>query len=162
MLVRGLAAILCLNLGFSVQPAWSLPPVSIAQTATVSPQELQQMARIIKQLQAIERDTEQKMTQAVQGVGLTPEQFMQIAQQKDAKGQNTQSVSAADDAKFNQALPNVQKALIDSQDQQEKLLQKEGLSVEKFNSTMEIIVKNTQFQKEVQKLLDQSTKPKGP
>ncbi|BFM38088.1 DUF4168 domain-containing protein [Synechocystis sp. LKSZ1] len=154
MLARGLAAILCLSLGFSVQPAWSQPAMTLAQATTVSPQELQQMARIIKQLQVIERDTQQKMTQAVQSAGLTPEQFMQIAEQKDASGKNTQSVSAADEAKFKQALPNVQKALIDSQGQQEAILQKEGLSVDKFNSTMEILVKNPQLQQEVQKLLD--------
>ncbi|MBJ7901385.1 MAG: hypothetical protein GC158_16015 [Cyanobacteria bacterium RI_101] len=141
----------------SALPPQAAPiPSLVAQAApSVSNQELEQVARILVKFQGIAEKTQTDIDQAVQAAGLTPQRFLEIAQQVRAKGSpGAKPIPAQDEAKFEKALPQVQKILQASIKEQQAILGAEKISSKDFDQRMEKIRQDIKLQEQVQKLMN--------
>lgn len=140
-------------------PAEARPLLVQTTTKAPSPQELQQIARILRQFQAIAEKTELEMDKAVQGADLTPAKFISIAQQARNQGNpGSKPLSAQEKAQFEKVLPQVQKILKNSIDQQDAVLAAEKISSQEFEQRLTLIKTDIALQEQVQKLMN-SSKP---
>jgi hypothetical protein len=136
-------------------PAEAGPLLVQANPKAPSSQELQQIARILKQFQAIAEKTELEMDKAVKGVDLTPAQFISIAQQARNQGNpGSKPLSAQEKAQFEKVLPQVQKILKNSIDQQDAILAAEKISSQEFEQRLTLIKTDIALQEQVQKLIN--------
>ena len=159
LLFRGLVGSLVL---FSSYPAYSqtlssVPQSLLAQAASptqVTPEELEKFAQALKQLILIEREANQRMAQAVQEEGLTPERFVQIEQSTQGEGAaSAADISAEEKQKYDKALVKVREIVQEVRAKQYQALQSQGLEVERFQEIVAVVQNNPQLEQQVQQML---------
>jgi hypothetical protein len=129
----------------------------IAQTiaqATVSEADLQKFAKAIVQFQSIDIDTQEKLTQAVQKHGLSPDRFLEIGEsRRQGAPKPTTPVTPEEEAKFRQAIGDIQPILEQDQSQKEQAVVKSGLTVERFQAIGESVEKDPKLQDQLRTIL---------
>ncbi|MGH2413602.1 MAG: DUF4168 domain-containing protein [Microcystaceae cyanobacterium] len=137
------------------QPAPGSPsPVQQAPQGEISPEELQRFAKAVKQLRALDQTSQEKMAQAVQSEGFTPERFMEIERgQQNPQGQAAPEVSGEEKQKYEKALAQVKQIHLETQTQMQQAIKAEGLEVERFNEIVAAVQQDSTLQQQVQQML---------
>lgn len=163
LLLKSLAGS-CVLLSLGSFPAYSqtlsspsVPSSVLAQAAAsseVSPEELEKFAEALKQLLAIEAEAKQRMTQAVQEEGLTPERFVQIERSKQGESSaSAAGVSAEEQQKYDNALAKVREISQEIRAKQYAAVQSQGLEVERFQEIIAAVQQNPELGQQVQQML---------
>jgi hypothetical protein len=161
LLLRSLAGSFVL-LAIGSFPAYSqtissISPSFLAQAASssaVTQEELQKFAEAFKEFRVIEMDAEQKMAQAVQAEGLTPERFVEIGQSQQGEAPaSAAEVSAEEQQKFDKALVKVREILQNTEDRKYQAVQSQGLEIERFKEIIAAVQENPQLKQQVQQML---------
>lgn len=138
------------------QTLTSVPQTVLAQAASseVTPEELAKFAEAFKQLRAIEMEAEQRMAQAVQEEGLTPQRFVEIGQSQQGEAPaSAAGVSAEEQQQFEKALVKVREILQNTQERKYQAVQSQGLEVERFQEIIAAVQQNPQLKQQVQQML---------
>lgn len=136
------------------QTMTSVPQSFLAQATSptqVTQEELQKFAEAFKQLRAIEAEAEQKMAQAVQQEGLTPQRFVEIGQSQQNAGAS--GISADEQQKFQKALVRVRQILESTETQKYEAVESQGLEVERFQEIIAAIQGNPALKQQVEQML---------
>ncbi|MGK7958870.1 MAG: DUF4168 domain-containing protein, partial [Crocosphaera sp.] len=110
LLLKGcLSTVICVA-GFGGLPVASHAGEAIAQSSSetvankqISSSELEKFAKAIADLRAIDEETQSKMIKAVQDMGMSPEEFMEIGKQQP----DERNLSEDKQAQFDEALETV-------------------------------------------------------
>lgn len=130
------------------------PQTQQAPATEVSSGELQKFVNVVKQVQTIQQSYEGRMAQAVQGVGLSQERFMEIHQsQKNPSAQPNSQVSEEEMKNYEQANAQVSKLQQEAETAMQQALQTEGLNIERFNEIFVAIQQDQSLQQQVQQML---------
>lgn len=138
------------------QTLTSVPQSVLAQAASptqVTQDELQKFAEAFKKLRAIEVEAEQRMAQAVQEEGLTPQRFVEIGQSQQSQESASSGVSAEEQQKFDKALVKVREILENTETQKYEAVQSQGLEVERFQEIIVAIKANPELKQQVEQML---------
>lgn len=136
------------------QPPQNPAPQRQVVESDVSSQELQQFASAVQELQVIERDTRQKMVQAVEEEGLTEERFVEILQsQRMPDAEASSNVDQTELQQFEQAQVKLGEIQQQSQSQMLQAVEGKGLEVQRFNQIVAMIQRDPSLQQQVQELL---------
>jgi hypothetical protein len=150
------------------------PQPQTSPQAQVSTQEVEQFANAIKQLRTIQEQAQNQADQAIQAQGLTVDRFNEILQtQRGAEGsQGSQSqpssgssnarVSSEEQQNFNQALSKVSEIQQTTQQQMEQAVQKEGLSIQRFNQIFAAVRQSPDLRQQVEQKLQGGTSQSQP
>ncbi len=136
------------------QTMTSVPQSFLAQATSateVTQEELQKFTEAFKQLRAIEAEAEEKMAQAVQQEGLTPQRFVEIGQSQQNAGAS--GISADEQQKFQKALVRVRQILERTETQKYEAVENQGLEVERFQEIIAAIQGNPALQQRVEQML---------
>ncbi len=136
-----------------VQEPASQPQAQEASQAEISQEELQQFAKAIKQLQAIQQESEQKVVKAIQGEGLSQERFREISQvQQNPETQLTTEVTEEEMQSFKKAVARVTELLQAAQSKMEQAVRAEGLEIQRFNQIATAVKQTPALQQELQQM----------
>lgn len=137
-------------------PAYSQSGLAIAQSSSqtvaskdISSQDLEKFAKAIGELRDIDEATQEKMIEAVQAVGMSPEEFMEIGKQEEGQS----NLSADKQMKFEKALDAVRKLNEDDRLKKQEAVKNAGLDVSQFNEIGKIVEKDQALQKQVVEIL---------
>lgn len=119
----------------------------------VSSEELQQLAQALKQLQAIQDETEAEILQAIQDEGLSPQKYQEILQESEAEV--TSDLSAEQKQSFERAYEQVSQLQHEAESKMEQAVEAEGLEVERFNQLLAFIEQDPALLQQVQQLLQE-------
>ncbi len=134
------------------EPASQLQAQEASQ-AKISQEELQQFAKAIKQLQAIQQESEQKVVKAIQGEGLSQERFREISQlQQNPETQSTTEVTEEEMQSFEKAAARVTELLQAAQSKMEQAVRAEGLEIQRFNQIATAVRQTPALQQELQQM----------
>ena len=134
------------------EPA-SQPQAQEASQVEISQEELQQFAKIIKQLEAIQQESEQKVVKAIQGEGLSQERFREISQvQQNPETQSTTEVTEEEMQSFKKAVAKVTELLQAAQLKMEQAVRAEGLEIQRFNQIATAVRQTPALQQELQQM----------
>jgi hypothetical protein len=133
-----------------------VPSQAVAQ-ATVSSDDLQKFAKAIAQFQTIDIDTQEKLTQAVQKNGLSPDRFLEIGEsRRQGAAKPSNPVTPEEEAKFKQAIGDIQPILEQDQSQKERAIVASGLTVARFQAIGESVENDPKLQDQLRKILKNS------
>jgi hypothetical protein len=136
------------------QQPTSKPSVQSAPTTKVSQEELQKFANAVKQLQAIQRQTETQMIGAIQREGLSEQQFMQIYQsQRNPNAQPAKKATSEEMKKYQQAVSKVTDIQRQTTPKMEKAVKSQGLELQRFNQIFAAIQADPTLKQQVQNLV---------
>ncbi|MEA5511645.1 DUF4168 domain-containing protein [Crocosphaera sp. UHCC 0190] len=161
LLFKGCLGVFCSVVCLGSLPAYSQPGEVIAQASqqtlaskNVSKDELKQFAQAVIKLQAVDEATQQKMVEAVQAEGLSPEQFMEIGKkQRDTNAQGSGEITPEDKQKFEKALAVVKKINEEDREKKREAVEASGLDISRFNEIGKTVEGNPELQKQVVELL---------
>lgn len=155
LLWKGCLGVVICAAGFGGFPAYSQPEAIVAQSSSemaakdISQGELEQFAAAIADLREIDEETQQKMIEAVQATGMSPEEFMKIGKQEDTQ----MNLSADKQMQFEEALEAVRE--LNKQDREKKrvAVKDAGLEISRFNEIGKVVENNRDLQKQVVEIL---------
>ena len=131
-------------------PSQSQPAVPQSE---VSADELEQFAQVIRQLQAIEQETQLAMVQAIQNEGLSPQEYQEFMQAEQNPEQTVES-SQEQQQNFARAREQVDQ-LQQSAEQQMQQAVEEEVGIERFNELATAIQQDSSLRERVQQILQQ-------
>ena len=155
LLKGGVGAVICVS-GLGVFSPSSQATEAITQSSSptliaeaISRPELEQFAKAIANLRAIDEETRSKMIEAVQANGMSPEEFMEIGQQEEGE----RNLSEEQQAQFDTALEAVRD--LNEEDRQKKrvAVEEAGLKISRFNEIGKIVESDSDLQKQVVEIL---------
>ncbi|MBD1999682.1 DUF4168 domain-containing protein [Leptolyngbya sp. FACHB-541] len=136
--------------------AQSTPPTQAQpqSAAEVSSEDIEKFARAIAQLQTIQQETQTELLQIVEGQGLTPDRFNEIAeaQQNPQAGADVE-ISDEELQSFEQAANEITTVRQQTQARFQEAVQAEGLEVEQFNQILAAVQQDPALQQEVEQIL---------
>jgi hypothetical protein len=134
------------------------PPQAQPQpVAEVSSADIERFARAITQLQSIQQETQVELLQVVEGQGLTPERFNEIAEaQQSPEGATATEISESELQSFEQAANEITAIRQQTQTRFQEAVQAEGLNVEQFNQILAAVQQDPELQQEVEQILQES------
>ncbi len=136
-----------------VQEPASQPQAQEASQTEISQEELQQFAKAIKQLQAIQQESEKKVVKAIEGEGLSQERFREISQvQQNPETQSTTEVTEEEMQSFEKAVARVTELLQAAQSKMEQAVRAEGLEIQRFNQIATAVRQTPALQQELQQM----------
>ena len=131
-----------------------LPPDQTTQEAPqteVSPEELQQFASAMQQLQSLQQSYEEQMAQAVQTEGLSKERFIEIRQlQSNPEAEATSEVSPEELQSFESATSKLTEIQQQAMTEMKAAIESQGLQVQRFNQIMAAVQQDPNLQQEIQ------------
>jgi hypothetical protein len=133
-----------------------VPQQSMVNTAQpeISPLELRQYAQAVKQLQVVERKTQELMAKAIASEDLSPQRFMEIGQTRTRIGDSSdKSASPEEIEKFKKALVKVNNVLEVSQSKQERVIKGQGLEISRFNEIGKIIEQDRTLKQQYERMI---------
>ncbi|EAZ92230.1 DUF4168 domain-containing protein [Crocosphaera chwakensis] len=157
LLSKGCLGVVICATGFGGFPAYSQPGEVIAQSSSemaeqnISQQDLEKFADAIADLRAIDEETQQKMIEAVQATGMSPEEFMKIGKQEDTQ----MNLSADKQMQFEEALEAVRELNEEDRKKKRVAVKEAGLEISRFNEIGKIVENNRDLQKKVVEILSQ-------
>ncbi len=115
--------------------------------------ELKQFARAIKRLEALEKSTQRQIIWLLQGEGLSLEKCVTIAQNYNQQESFTLAqMLDKDHQKVKRILYKIKQILQKEPDKKRRVIQDQGLKVERFNQIVQFILHNPHLQRQVQRL----------
>lgn len=125
-----------------------------APTATeVSPEELEQFARVIPQLQEVQQSAQQEAAQVIQESGLSTDRFREIYQSEQEGAAPTSEVTPEEQQSYEAASTKIESLEQEVRSQQEEILQSEGLEPQRFGEILVAVRQDPALQQQVQELL---------
>lgn len=156
LLWKGCLSLVISTTCFAGLPAYSQPGDAIASTPIytvaandISSQELEKFAKAIATLRQIDEETQTKMIKAVEAAGMTPEEFMEIGENKE----NVDNLPADKQLQFQKALDEVRKLNEEDRTQKRQAVENSGLEVSRFNEIGEMVESDRNLQKKVVEIL---------
>ncbi len=155
LLLKGCLGVVICATGFGGFPAYSQAGEVIAQASSemaakdISQQELEKFAKAIADLRAIDENTQQRMIEAVQATGMSPEEFMEIGKQEDTQ----MNLSADKQMQFEEALEAVRELNKEDRKKKRVAVEEAGLEISRFNEIGRIVENNRDLQKQVVEIL---------
>lgn len=140
-------------------PPTEAQPASPVQTqpqpaAEVSSEDIEKFARAIAQLQTIQQETQTELLQIVEGQGLTPDRFNEIAEaQQNPEAATDVEISDEELQSFEQAANEITAVRQQTQTRFQEVVQAEGLEVEQFNQILAAVQQDPALQQEVEQIL---------
>jgi hypothetical protein len=117
--------------------------------AEVSSEDIEKFARAIAQLQTIQQETQTELLQIVEGQGLTPDRFNQIAEaQQNPQAATDVEISDEELQSFEQAANEITAVRQQTQTRFQEAVQAEGLEVEQFNQILAAVQQDPALQQE--------------
>lgn len=147
---------------FNSQPSYSqdtapqTPIDSGSETEKkVSQQELQKFAQAYQEVQAIQKSSETKMVQAVEGEGLSPERFIEISksQQNAESDSNATGVSTEEQASFENAKAKIIEIRQTTESDMTQAINKQGLEIPRFNEILTALQQDSQLREQFQQMM---------
>ncbi len=157
LLWKGCLGVVICATGFGGFPAYSQPEAMIAQSSSemansdIPQEDLKKFADAIADLRAIDEETQQKMIEAVQATGMSPEEFMKIGKQEDTQ----MNLSADKQMQFEEALEAVRELNEEDRKKKRVAVKEAGLEISRFNEIGRIVENNRDLQKKVVEILSQ-------
>ncbi len=156
LLLKGcLGTVICVA-GFGGLPVASQAGEAIAQSSSetvatkeISSSELEQFAKAIADLRAIDDETQSKMIKAVQDIGMSPEEFMEIGKQEP----DQRNLSEDKQAQFTEALEAVRNLNEEDRRKKRVAVEEAGLKISRFNEIGKVVEKDRDLQKQVVEIL---------
>jgi hypothetical protein len=133
--------------------------------AEVSSEDIEKFARAIAQLQTIQQETQTELLQIVEGQGLTPDRFNQIAEaQQNPQAATNVEISDEELQSFEQAANEITAVRQQTQARLQEAVQAEGLEVEQFNQILAAVQQDPALQQEVEQILqsEPASDPEAP
>ncbi|MEM8777505.1 MAG: DUF4168 domain-containing protein [Cyanobacteria bacterium P01_G01_bin.49] len=163
VLINGCLGMFISIAGLGGLPAYSQPGVLIAQSSADEPasegiteEELRKFADAVVKLQSVDEATQAKMIEAVQGEGLSPERFMEIAKKEGNENTAlTDEVTTEEQQKYEKALTKIKQLNEEDRVQKREAVQEAGLEVSRFNEIGKIVEDDRELQKQVVEMLPQ-------
>lgn len=122
--------------------------------AEVSSEDIEKFARAIAQLQTIQQETQTELLQIVEGQGLTPDRFNEIAEaQQNPEAAPAVEISDEELQSFEQAASEITAIRQQTQARFQEAVQAEGLAVEQFNQILAAVQQDPALQQEVEQIL---------
>lgn len=122
--------------------------------AEVSSEDIEKFARAIAQLQTIQQETQTELLQIVEGQGLTPDRFNEIAEaQQNPEAATDVEISDEELQSFEQAANEITAVRQQTQTRFQEVVQAEGLEVEQFNQILAAVQQDPALQQEVEQIL---------
>jgi hypothetical protein len=136
------------------------PPTASADTG-IAPLELQQYVQALKQIQAIEMQTQQKMGQVIQGEGLSVERFIEIDRAASTGNAPTTSpISEKEQQQYNSAVTKIQKVWQESQPKKERAIAGQGLNPRRFSQINAQVQRDQVLQQKVKQMMGGASDPR--
>lgn len=130
------------------------PGAAESTTGAVSPEELQQFANVLPQLQEVEQAARQEVAQLVAQSGLSGERFAELYEAQQSPSADAISTATPEEQQsFVQAASQIQAVEQEVQSQQEQVLQSEGLEPERFSQILAAIRQDPTLQQQIQQLI---------
>lgn len=143
----------------SAQPA-PPTPTQPQPAAEVSSEDIEKFARAIAQLQTIQQETQTELLQIVEGQGLTPDRFNEIAEaQQNPQAAPSVEISDEELQNFEQAANEITAVRQQTQARFQEAVQAEGLAVDQFNQILAAVQQDPELQQEVEQILRSEPAP---
>jgi ubiquitin len=155
-------ALLLLSPAVAVGQAEQLTPEPLSQTkpqgemtGEITRLELQQFVQILKQVQNIDKQMQQKMAKAIKAEGLTPQRFVEIGQrQENTETPLTTEISEKELSQFERALAKLKQIEQEAIPLKERAVIAQGLTLERFSQIGQKVNQDPSLQKQVQQMLE--------
>jgi hypothetical protein len=135
-------------------PAQETPQTQEDAGQAVSPEELQQFAKVIPSLQAINQTAQQKFAQVIEQSDLSVERFQELAQaQQSPEAQPSTPATPEEQQSFNQIASAIQSIQQETLAEQEQVVRSGGLEPSRFGEILVAVQRNPALQQQVQQLL---------
>jgi hypothetical protein len=123
------------------------------QSDDVSDKEIRQFAFSFQGIQQINQQSQQKMVNTVENEGLEVQRFNEINQ---AENNPDQPGNASDKEmeKYNSCIQQIQVIQNNAQEQMQKKITNEGLSVERYQEIMQLVQKDSKLQMRLQQEIE--------
>lgn len=132
----------------------SPPQTQEAPQIQVSPEELQNFASAVKQLQVTYHQFQTSMVQAVEEEGLSQERFTEIyLAQQNSEAQPKPEITQKEKQDFEKAFTKVEQIQLENQSQMKQIVEKEGLEVQRFNQIFATTLQDITLQQQVRQML---------
>ncbi len=125
------------------------PPIYTIASTDISTGELEKFAKAILSLRKIDEETQTKMIKAVEAAGMSPEEFMEIGENKE----EMDSIPAEKQLQFQKALDEVRKLNQEDREQKRQAVKDSGLEVSRFNEIGKMVESDRSLQKKVVEIL---------
>jgi hypothetical protein len=129
---------------------------SAAPGEPVSETELQQLANVVPELQAIQESAQTEVMTVVEESGLSPERFNQIAQAQtspEVEAEAAVEITPDEQTAFETVFNEIQRIEQEFLTQREQLLQAEGLTVERYKEIMAAVQQDPALLQQVEEML---------
>lgn len=122
--------------------------------AEFTPEELQQFANIIPELQTIQEAAQAEVISAVEESGLTAERFNEIATvQTSPETAEEVEISSEEEAAFETVTGEIEQIEADFLTEREALLQAEGLTVERYQELLAAVQNDPELLQQIESML---------
>ena len=134
------------------------PPAQpdLLKSEEVTDAQVEKFADAMQTVQKIQQESQPKMLQAIQEVGLNPQQFIQAAQALQ-QGKET-GLNEEDQEKFETVQKKVQEIQVEANGQIEAKIKEQDLTLQKFNQLFLSYQQNQELQERINEQLQPSDK----
>lgn len=130
------------------------PQVQETPEEEISSEELQKFANAVKQLQAVEQESETQMIEAIQSEGLSEGRFLEIRQiQQNPEAEASSEITQEEKEGFETAMAKLSEIQQETQVKMKQVVQSEGLEVGRFNQIMQAAQSSPELRQEVQQMI---------
>jgi len=130
------------------------PSVTPAPATTFTPEEIEQFATVIPELQTIQESAQANVMTVVETSGLSAERFNQIAQaQTSPEATGQVEISSEEQAAFETAIAEIQQIEQGFLAQRDELLQSQGLTVERYQAILAAVQQDPALLQQVEEML---------
>lgn len=139
----------------------SVAPATGTPAAAVSPAELQKFAKVIPQLQEIQKSAQQQVSEAIKKAGLSEDRFRELygVQQSPATQANTPATQTNTPATpqeqqaVQQVISQLETIKTETQSRRVQAVEFQGLQLTRFNEILTAVRQDSDLQQQVQQIL---------
>lgn len=136
------------------QPPQQQPPVQQqAPDIDVSDKELEKFVNAVEEVQKLQKSSQEKMINAIEGEGLDANRFIQINNlQMNQQADSSDEVSENEMKSYNKAKKKVDKMQKEMQDKQVKAIESQGIDVERYVEIARAAQADPELRQKIQKM----------
>ncbi len=133
----------------------SVAPATGTPAAAVSPAELQKFAKVIPQLQEIQKSAQQQVSEAIKKAGLSEGRFRELygVQQSPTATQPSTPATPQEQQAVQQVVSQLETIQSDVQTRRVQAVQSQGLELTRFNEILTAVRQDSDLQKQLQQIL---------
>jgi len=140
------------------RPPQQAPSTNAESKANIDQEEFQRFANAFMMVQQIQKQSQDKIEQAIRDQGLTVKEYKQFyRQQQQAQGNssNQSNFSQEKQQKLQQAQTRINQIAQESQGQIKQAIAKEGMEIQRFQQIWKAVRQDPKLQKQLQQQLQQ-------